>query len=231
MTMKSILLATTAIFALSTSAYAADKESYQETTKIEKDSDGNYKEKDLVKKTDIDGTNYSSEKNLKIKVDSKGNINKSRTLEYVTDPKGLGNKHVVMIKDTEDTVDGAVTTAHEKTVNGKNIEGTKDNYKTSSKVQQDSQGNYAEKDITTKTDADGTTVSFEKNADVSVDSNGDTDKSTTTKKVTDPNGLMNKTTVKTSNTEKTEDGMVKTSQDVTVDGKTVASKSDTVPQQ
>ena len=155
----------------------------------------------------------------------------SRTTEVVVDPKGLGNKHVVVTKDTEKTKYGMVDTTHTKTVNGKNVEGTKDNYKSTSKVQRDSEGNYAEKDITTKTDANGTTTSFEKDANVAVDANGDVSKSTTTEKVTDPKGIFNKSTmVKTSNTEKTADGMVETSQAVTVDGKTVESKSETTQQ-
>ena len=228
--MKSILLASTAVFALSATAFAVEKETYQSNTKIEKDYDGNYSEKDTVTKTDAEGTTNSSEKKLSVAVDSNGNTDKSTTTKTITDPKGLGNKHVVTTTDTEKTKDGQVTTTHAKTVNGKNVEGTKDSYKTSSKVQKDSEGNYAEKDITTNTDAEGTTTSFEKNANVAVDANGDTDKSTTTKKVTDPVGLMNKSTVKTSNTEKTKDGMVETSQAVIVDGKTIESKSETAPQ-
>jgi len=231
MTMKTILLASTACFALSAAAsFAADKETYQSDTKIEKDSAGNYSEKDTVTKTDANGTTNSSKKTLNIAVDAKGNTDKTRTTEISTDPKGLGNKHVVATKDTEQTKYGMVTTTHTKTVNGKNVEGTKDNYKSTSKVQKDSEGNYAEKDITTRTNADGTTISFEKDANIAVDANGDTDKSTTTEKVTDPKGLFNKHTVKTSNTEQTKDGTVRTSQDVTVDGKMVESKSETTQQ-
>ena len=225
MTMKFILLASTAVFALSAAAFAADKETYESTTKIEKDSAGNYSEKDAVTKTDANGTTNSSKKTLKIAVDAKGNTDKTRTTEIVVDPKGLGNKHIVVTKDTERTKYGMVDTTHTKTVNGKNVEGTKDNYKSTSKVRKDSEGNYAERDITTNTDANGTTTSFEKDANVAFNANGDTDKSTTTEKTTDPKGLMNKNTVKTSNTEQTKDGMVATSQDITVNGKTVESKS------
>lgn len=230
MNIKSILLTSTAILAFSSAAFAADKESYQSTTKIEKDSSGNYSEKNTITKTDPDGTTNSSEKNLNIEVDSKGNASKSKTSERITDPKGLGNKRVVKIVDTEKTKDGQVTTTHTKTIDGKNVEGTNDSYKTSTTVKTDSKGNYAEKDITTKTDADGTYVSFEENANVSVDSDGDTSKSTTTKKVVDPKGLMNKSTTTTSNTEKVKDGQVSTSQEVTVDGKTVEKITETAPQ-
>ncbi len=229
MNTKSILLASTALFALSAPAFAIDKETYQSNTSIEKDSAGNYAEKNMVTKTDLDGTTTSSEKNLHVAVDASGNVEKSKTTERVSDPQGLGNKHIVTTKDTEKTKNGEVTITHEKTVNGKNVEGTTDSYKTSSKVHKDSAGNYAEKDITTKTDADGTTVSFEKDAKVAVDAHGDTAKSTTTKKVTDPKGLMNKSTVKTSNTEKTQDGQFKTSQEVKVDGKTISSEATSAP--
>lgn len=229
MNIKSILLASTAILALSAPAFAADKEIYQSTTKVERDATGNYEEKETISKTDLDGTTTSSEKKLTIDVDANGNVEKSKTTELVTDPKGLGNKHIVKVTDTEKTKDGMVTTTHTKTVNGKNVEGTKDSYKTSSKIQKDSEGNYAEKDITVRTDPDGTTIKFEKNAKVAVEADGDINKSTTTKKVTDPKGLLNKSTVKTSNTEKTEDGMVESSQDVKVDGKTITHKETVAP--
>lgn len=229
MAMKHILLASTAIIALSAPAFASDKETYQSTTKIEKGTNGNYSETNTVSKTDIDGTTNSSEKKLVVEVDAKGNTSKTKTSEFVIDPKGLGNKHVVSTKDTENTKDDVVTTSHEKIVNGKNVEGTNDSYKTSSKVREDSKGNYAEKDITTKTQNDGTFVSYEKDANVTVDANGDTDKLTTTKKVIDPKGLNNKSTVKTSNAEKTKDGMTDTSHSITVDGKTVESKETIAP--
>lgn len=229
MSIKTILLASTAIIALSASAFAADKETYESTTKIEKDAAGNYSEKNTVTKTDTDNTTNRSERNLSIQVDAKGNIEKSKTTEQTSDPKGLGNKHIVITKDTEKTKDGQVTTTHEKTINGKNVEGTNDSYKTSSKIQKDSKGNYAERDITTKTDANGIKTSFEKNATVDVDANGDTDKSTVVEKETDPKGLMNKTSVKTTHTENKQNGVVKTSQEVKVDGKTVSSEITAAP--
>jgi len=105
-----------------------------------------------------------------------------------------------------------------------------ESYQSNTRIDKDSSGNYAEKDTTTKTNADGTTTSFEKKADVSVDSNGDVAKSTTTKKVTDATDPFNKHTVKTSNTEQTKDGMVKTGQSVTVGGKTIDSKTETTQQ-
>jgi hypothetical protein len=229
MNMRTILLASTALFALSAPAFAVDKETYETTTKIEKDSAGNYNEKETVTKTDADKTTTSTEKSLIVEVDSNGNIDKSKTVEITSDPKGLGNKHVVMIKDTEKTKDGKVISSHEKTVDGKNVEGTTDKYKSTSEVKRDSKGNYAERDITTKTDSNGTITSFEKDAKVDVDVNGDTNKSTTTKKVTDPKGLMNKDTVKTSATEKVKDGVIRTSEEVKVNGQTISSEITSAP--
>jgi len=105
-----------------------------------------------------------------------------------------------------------------------------ESYQSNTRIDKDSSGNYAEQNTTTKTNADGTTTSFEKNADVSIDSNGDVAKSTTTKKVTNATDPLNKHTVRTSNTEQTKDGMVKTGQSVSVDGKTIDSKTETTQQ-
>jgi hypothetical protein len=114
-------------------------------------------------------------------------------------------------------------------VNGKNVEGNTDSYKTSSTIKKDSKGNYAEKDLTVNTDASGTTTSFEKNANVDVSANGDIAKSTTTENTVDPKGIGNKSTVSTSNTENTSEGMVEKNQEVTVDGKTMKRKSEIAP--
>jgi hypothetical protein len=229
MKMKSILLASTALLALSANAFAADKETYQSDIRIEKDSAGNYTDEETVTRTGIDKTTVKSEKKISISVDDKGNIDKSKTIKMVTDPKGLGNEHVVTTTDTETTKDGQVTTTHKKTVNGKNVEGTTDSYNTSSTIQKDRKGNYEERDITIKTDADGTTTSYEKNASVDVGAGGDVNKVTTTQKTVDPKGLGNKSTVSTSNTEKTKDGMTEKNREVSVDGKVTDSKSTMSP--
>lgn len=228
MHIKDILLATTAMMALSAPSFAADKETFKSTTKIEKDAKGNYSENTSVSKTGLDGTTNTEDTKLDIKVDANGNSDKSKTVKLITDPKGLGNKHVIVVTDTEKSKDGKVTSTHTKTVDGKNIDGTKDDFKTSSKVQTDTNGNFVEKDITTKTDIDGTKISYEENANVSVDANGNTSKSTTTEHVTDPVGLLNKTVVSTSNVEKVTDGLVKSSQKVVIDGKTVENSSQSV---
>ncbi len=104
----------------------------------------------------------------------------------------------------------------------------KESYESKTKMERDSDGNFSEKSKTEKTDAAGTTTTNEKKVKVDVDSNGNVDKTVKTEKITDPEGLMNKKTVKTKDTEKTHsDGTVDTTHKVTVDGKTVESTSET----
>jgi len=230
MTMKTLLLASTAVFALSTGAYAADKEKYESTTKIEKGTNGDYTEKTKTSKTEIDGTTNISEKDLVIKVDSKGNTDKSLNVKTTVDPKGLGNKHIVTSEATEKTKDGEVTVTHKKTVNGKTVEGTKDSYKTESKTERDSKGNFEQQDITVKTEADGTKVSYEKNSKVSVGADGDVSGKVMTKEVVDPVGLNNKQTTTNTSSKSVDDGVVKTEHETKVDGKTVEKDSRTTRQ-
>lgn len=230
MRIKSILLASTAIIALNSPAFAVEKETYESKTKIEKDSDGNYQDKDTVKRIDTDGTKTISEKSLKIKVDENGATIRNADTKTVVDPKGLGNKHVVKTSDSEKNKDGKVISKSSKVIKGENPDGTKDSYKTESTIKSDAEGNYKEKDKTTATDAEGTTTKFEKNANVDVDSKGNIEKTTTTKEVTDPKGLYNKHTVTTSNKETIKDGTVNTSHEIKVNGKVIESKSDTSSQ-
>lgn len=230
MKMKSALLLSTAAIVLSFPAFAADKQTYEISTKIEKDSIGNYLEKNLTAKKDIDGTTTRSERELKIDVDGKGNSEKILTVKKTSDPKGLGNKHIESSKDTENTKNGQVSVSHEKIVNGKTIEGTHDNYKFESSAKRDEKGNFVEKDITTNTDSNGMLTETENKTSIDVDANGDASKSTTTKVVTDPKGLNNKNTTTTTNTESAQDGQVKTSHEVTVNGKVKESVTDTAPQ-
>lgn len=105
-----------------------------------------------------------------------------------------------------------------------------ESYEATTKIKKDSDGNYSQKDSVSKTDAAGTTTNFDKKASVDVDSNGDVEKSTTTKKSVDPKGLFNKKTVKTSNKESSKNGIVKSSQKVTVNGTTVKDESETSEQ-
>lgn len=194
--MKHILLASTALIALSAPAFAADKEMYQTTTKIEKDAAGNFSEKSNTTKTEMDGTSNSYEKNVNINVDDQGNSDKTVTTEAVSDPKGLGNKQVTATKDTETRKHGEVSSTHEATVDGKSV-------KSDSSFEKDANGNYERKDTITRTDAAGTIRSSEKNVSVKIDSKGNAKKTVTSEKSTDPKGLGNKTSVKITDTKKT----------------------------
>jgi hypothetical protein len=119
----SILLASVAAIALTSPAFAADKETYKSETKVEKDSKGNYDAKSETSKTDAAGTTTSLEKKVDVDVDAAGNVDKTVKTEEVTDPKGLMNKTKVKTKDTTTThSNGTVDSSHKKTVNGKTVE-------------------------------------------------------------------------------------------------------------
>jgi uncharacterized membrane protein len=98
----------------------------------------------------------------------------------------------------------------------------KETFKSETKIEKDSKGNYEAKTETTKTDAAGTTTSMEKKVDIDVDSKGNVDKTVKTEEVVDPKGLMNKTKVKTTDTATTNaDGTVDSTHKKVVNGKTV----------
>ncbi len=98
----------------------------------------------------------------------------------------------------------------------------------STKVQQDSNGNYSNKTSSQSTDAAGTTYTKDQKKTVDVDSSGNKDINSTTVETKDPKGLMNKTTVKKMHHSKTNsDGTVDTSNKTVVDGKTVESNTET----
>lgn len=102
----------------------------------------------------------------------------------------------------------------------------KETYKSETKVEKDSKGNYDAKSETSKTDTAGTTTSVEKKVDVDVDGAGNVEKTVKTEETTDPKGLMNKTKVKTKDTTTTHsDGTVDSSHKKTVNGKTVENES------
>ena len=118
-----LVLASIIALSLSAPAFAADKESYESKTKIEKDVDGNYKEKTKTEKTDVAGTTNSVEKDVKVKVKSSGETDKTVKTTEVTDPKGLMNKETTKTTDTvKAKADGTVESDHKKTVNGKTVE-------------------------------------------------------------------------------------------------------------
>lgn len=229
MNIHSILLSTAVIF-LGSNAYSAERQSFESNMKIENDADGNFIQREKTTRVDAKGTSTITEKKLLVKVDKDGNTRKSTTTKQVVDPKGLGNRHVTKTIDSEETKKGETISNHVKMVNGKTVEGSQESYKAETKVRQDAEGNYKENDKISSTDASGTKVTYEKNAKVSVDNEGDVSKSTTTKSAVDPKGLGNKNTVTTLNTEKMDDGLLKSKQEVKVDGKTVQSIAETMPQ-
>jgi hypothetical protein len=226
---QALLLATVATLALTSPAFAAE-EKYETKTTVTKQDNGDYEKKELTTSTDAAGNSESLEQKVEVDVDPKGNVEKTVSTKHVSDPKGLANKHVVEVKDSSKVKDGKLTSTHEKTVDGKNMVGEKDKYKTTTKVVEDTEGNYDEKTKVSKTDAVGTKTTYEKKAKVEIDSDGGIAKSTTTKEVKDPKGLMNKTVVDTSNTQTIEDGLVTSGQEIKVDGKVVDSQKSTTPQ-
>lgn len=128
--MKTLLLTTVAAFALSAPAFAAEKETFESKTKVEKKADGDYKETTKSSATNAAGTTTTTEKKVDVDVDSKGNVDTSVKTEVTTDPKGLMNKETTKTKDTENTkADGSVEVKHKKTVNGKTVEETEDTTK------------------------------------------------------------------------------------------------------
>ncbi|MBA4274853.1 MAG: hypothetical protein C0436_04285 [Alphaproteobacteria bacterium] len=89
------------------------------------------------------------------------------------------------------------------------------------KMEMKSNGGYTKEATAEKVTTDGTQRS-EAKVDVTVDSDGDKEKVTTTKEVVDPKGLFNKDTVKTERVEKVEDGKVTVETEKTVNGKVVS---------
>jgi len=95
-------------------------------------------------------------------------------------------------------------------------------YESKTKIEADAKGNYDAKVTTEKTDTTGTTTKFEKKVETDVDSKGNTDTTVKTEETVDPKGLMNKSTVKTTDKAETHsDGTVTNSHKKVVDGKTV----------
>lgn len=95
---------------------------------------------------------------------------------------------------------------------------------TEATVESNAQGDLKREVNQERKDASGK-VSTDVKAKVDVDDNGNFEKTTSTKEVTDPKGLFNKDTVKTKTTVKSEDGKVTTESKKTVNGETVEETS------
>lgn len=117
----SVMLVTAAALVMSTSVHAADKETYDSQTKIEKDANGSYSEKDKTVNTDPSGKT-TVEKKVDAQVSSNGTTDKTVETEN-THKSGWFDKDSVKTKDTEKTsADGTVEVTHKKVINGTTTE-------------------------------------------------------------------------------------------------------------
>ncbi|HEY1096353.1 MAG TPA: hypothetical protein VGF14_03845 [Alphaproteobacteria bacterium] len=152
--MKNIakLLATTAIIALSSAAYANDA-----TVKTEFDAkkNGGYEASSSSSKTSASGTVNAADKKVDVDVDADGATSKTIKTESVKDPKGLWNKQKSTTKteidaDKDGNLDRSVTKV-KKNADGTNVKSTTD-----TKVDVDEDGNYVTTtEIEKKTDPKG----------------------------------------------------------------------------
>lgn len=92
------------------------------------------------------------------------------------------------------------------------------------KVERKDNGGYSKEANAERVTADGKQTSQTK-VDLSVDDDGDREKTTTTTETNDPKGLFNKDKVKTTTTEKRKDGKVSVESKKTVNGDTVRETS------
>jgi hypothetical protein len=120
-----------------------------------------------------------------------------------------------------------LTTVAVLSLGGAAFAADKTTYESKTKVESDSKGNYNEENKTQKTNAAGSTTHKEK-VEVDVHANGDVDNTVKTEKTTDPKGLMNKTSTKTTDTQDVKhDGVTKSTHKKVVNGKTVESVTET----
>lgn len=92
------------------------------------------------------------------------------------------------------------------------------------KVEVKANGGYHKEATAEKVTADGKQTSHTEQ-ELTVDDDGDREKTTTHTETTDPKGLFNKDKVKTTTTEKLKDGKLSVESKKTVNGKTVEEKS------
>ncbi len=96
-------------------------------------------------------------------------------------------------------------------------------YKSETTVKKSDDGSYKKETNVENKDASGRTATIVKQ-DKDVDSDGDSAKTTTVDKVSDPKGLMNKKTDTVKETVKVKDGQTKVETKHTVNGDTVEDK-------
>ena len=108
------------------------------------------------------------------------------------------------------------------TISGAAFATDKTSYETNTTVDRDAKGNYNEESKTKKTNAAGTTTTTKEKVEVDVHDNGDVDNTVKSEKTTDPRGLMNKHSTKTTDTQDVKhDGSSKNTHKKVVDGNTV----------
>jgi hypothetical protein len=92
---------------------------------------------------------------------------------------------------------------------------------TKTTYKKDSEGDVKKSTEAKSTDASGTTTKSDAEVKLDVDSNGDATKTVTTEQSTDPKGLFNKTSTKTKDQVKTENGKTTAKHKKVVNGETV----------
>lgn len=113
------------------------------------------------------------------------------------------------------TMASALAIAHPSFANDK------ETVKSETKVEQDASGNYERKSSTERTDANSTTTQQDSKVKVDVDNDGSVKKTVESETSVDPKGLMNKSSVKTTDTVEQKDGETTVKHKKKVDGKTV----------
>jgi len=118
--LSTLLTATAAALALTSTAYAAEKTTVKAESTMEHSKNGGYDKTNAEKTTNASGT-VSNEAETKLKVNDDGSAEKTTTSEHTNDPKGLMNKHTdkTVVKDTDK--DGVVTRTRTRKVDGKTV--------------------------------------------------------------------------------------------------------------
>lgn len=117
-----------------------------------------------------------------------------------------------------------LTTVAAITLSGAAMAADKTSYESKTNIERDSKGNYNEESKTVKTNAAGTATIDKEKVEVDVHANGDVDNTVKSEKSTDPRGLFNKRTTKSTDTQDVKhDGSSKNTHKKIIDGKTIES--------
>ena len=117
------LLASVAVIALSTAAFAADKEAAKSEATIEHKDNGGFEKMTKQEHTDAAGTTQTEKAKTELSVSDDGSSKKTVETETTTDPKGLMNKQKTKTKQVVKTDKAGKTMVEtKKTVNGDTVE-------------------------------------------------------------------------------------------------------------